>query len=124
MIALDRHLGKALAMRNVLADLVAVVDLKRKVIEEGVLGVPEVGIGNAALGMAVDALARSDHILAIAERIHDATCALGNRIERDQSGIALAVRAEPKVDQMRGGTRMRYTSRKMPDAHHMSWSSM
>ena len=104
MIALDRHLGKALAMRNVLADLVAVVDLKRKVIEEGVLGVPEVGIGNAALGMAVDALARSDHILAIAERIHDATCALGNRIERDQSGIALAVRAEPKVDQMRGGT--------------------
>ena len=104
MIALDRHLGKALAMRNVLADLVTVVDLKRKVIEEGVLGVPEVGIGNAALGMAVDALARSDHVLAIAERKHDAGSALGHRIERDQSGIALAVRAEPKVDQVRGGT--------------------
>ena len=104
MIALDRHLGKALAMRNVLADLVTVVDLKRKVIEEGVLGVPEVGIGNAALGMAVDALARSDHVPAIAERKHDAGSALGHRIERDQSGIALAVRAEPKVDQVRGGT--------------------
>ena len=104
MIALDRHLGKPLAMRNVLADIVAVVDLKRKVIEEGVLGVPEVGIGNAALGMAVDALARSDHALAIAERIHNAGSALGHRIERDQSGIALAVRAEPKVDQVRGGT--------------------
>ena len=104
MIALDRHLGKTLAMRNELADLVTVVDLKRKVIEEGVLGIPEVGIGHAALGMAVDALARSDHILAIAERIHDAGSALGHRIERDQSGIALAVRAEPKVDQVRGGT--------------------
>ena len=104
MIALDRHLGKTLAMRNVLADLVTVVDLKRKIVEEGVLGIPEVGIGHAALGMAVDALARSDHILAIAERIHDAGSALGHRIERDQSGIALAVRAEPKVEQMRGGT--------------------
>ena len=104
MIALDRHLGKTLAMRNVLADLVTVVDLKRKVIEEGVLGVPEVGIGHAAFGMAVDALTRSHHVLAIAERIHDVACALGNRIERNQSGIALAVRAEPKVDQMRGGT--------------------
>ena len=104
MIALNRHLGKTLAMRNVFADLVAVVDLKRKVIEEGVLGIPEVGIGNAALGMAVDALARSDHVLAIAERKHDAGSALGHRIERDQSGIALAVRAEPKVDQVRGGT--------------------
>ena len=104
MIALDRHLGKPLAMRNVLADLVAVVDLKRKVIEEGVLGVPEVGIGNAALGMAVDALARSHHVLAIVERKHDAGSALGHRIERDQSGIAHAVHAEPKVDQVRGGT--------------------
>ena len=103
MIALDRHLGKTLAMRNVLADLVAVVDLKRKVIEEGVLGVPEVGIGNAALGMSVDALTRSDHVLAIAERIHNAGSALGHRIERDQGNIALAVRAEPKVDQLRGG---------------------
>ena len=104
MIALDRHLGKTLAMRNVLADLVTVVDLKRKVIEEGVLGVPEVGIGHVAFGMAVDALTRSHHVLAIAERKHDAGSALGHRIERDQSGIALAVRAEPKVDQMRGGT--------------------
>ena len=104
MIALDRHLGKTLAMRNVLADLVTVVDLKRKVIEEGVLGVPEVGIGHVAFGMAVDALTRSHHVLAIAERKHDAGSALGHRIERDQSGIALAVRAEPKVYQMRGGT--------------------
>ena len=104
MIALDRHLGKSLVMRNVLADLVAVVDLKRKVIEEGVLGIPEVGIGHAALGMAVDALARSHHVLAITERKHNAGSSLGNRIERDQSGIALAVRAEPKVDQVRGGT--------------------
>ena len=103
MIALNRHLGKTLAMRNVLADLVAVVDLKRQVIEEGVLGVPEVGIGNAALGMAVDALTRSHHVLAIAERIHNAGSALGHRIERDLSGVALAVRAEPKVDQVRGG---------------------
>ena len=83
MIALDRHLGKTLAMRNVLADLVTVVDLKRKVIEEGGLGVPEVGISNAALGMAVDALARSHHVLAIAERIHNAGSSLGHRIERD-----------------------------------------
>ena len=104
MIALDRHLGKALAMRDVLADLVTVVDLKRKVIEEGSLGIPEVGIGHAALDMAVDALARSHHVLAIAERKHNAGRALGNRIERNQSGIALAVRAEPKVDQVRGGT--------------------
>ena len=104
MIALDRHLGKALAMRNVLADLVTVVDLKRKVIEEGVLGIPEVGIGHAALGMAIDALTRSHHVLAIAERKHDAGSALGHRIERNQSGIALAVRAEPKVDQVCGGT--------------------
>ena len=104
MIALDRHLGKALAMRDVLADLVTVVDLKRKVIEEGVLGIPEVGIGHAALGMAVDALARSHHVLAIAERKHDAGSALGHRIERNQSGIALAVRAEPKVDQVCSGT--------------------
>ena len=104
MIALDRHLGKTLAMRNVLADLVTVVDLKRKVIEEGVLGVPEVGIGHVAFDMAVDALTRSHHVLAIAERKHDAGSALGHRIERDQSGIALAVRAEPKVYQMRGGT--------------------
>ena len=104
MIALDRHLGKTLAMRDVLAHLVAVVDLKRKIVEEGVLGIPEVGIGHAALGMAVDALTRSHHVLAIAERKHNAGSALGNRIERDQSGIALAVRAEPKVDQVRGGT--------------------
>ena len=54
--------------------------------------------------MAVDALTRSHHAPAIAERIHNAGSALGNRIERNQSGIALAVRAEPKVDQMRGGT--------------------
>ena len=91
-------------MRDVLAHLVAVVDLKRKIVEEGVLGIPEVGIGHAALGMAVDALTRSHHVLAIAERKHNAGSALGNRIERDQSGIALAVRAEPKVDQVRGGT--------------------
>ena len=103
MVALDRHLGKALAMRHVLADHVAIVDLKRKVIEEGVLRIPEVGLGHGALGMAVDALARSHHVLAIAERKHDAGSALGHRIERDQSGIALAVRAKPKVDQVRGG---------------------
>ena len=104
MVALDGDLGEALTVGHVLADLVAVVDLKRQVIEEGVLGIPEVGIDNAALGMAVDALARSDHVLAIAERKHDAGSALGHRIERDQSDIALAVRAEPKVDQVRGGT--------------------
>ena len=104
MVTLDGDLGETLTVRHVLADLVAIVDLKRKVVEEGVLGVPEVGIGNGALGVAVDALARGDHALAVAERKHDAACALGNRIERNQSGIALAVRAEPKVDQVRGGT--------------------
>ena len=104
MIVLDRHLGKTLAMRNVLADFVTVVDFKRKVIEEGVLGIPEVSIGHAALGMAVDTLTRSHHVPAIAERIHNAGSALSHRIERDQSVIALAVRAEPKVDQVRGGT--------------------
>ena len=103
MVALNRHLGKALAMRHVLADHVAIVDLKRKVVEEGVLGIPEVGVGHGALGMAVDALARSHHVLAIAERKHDAGSALGHRIERNQSGVALAVRTEPKVDQVRGG---------------------
>ena len=80
MIALDRHLGKTLAMRDVFADLVTVVDLKRKVIEEGILGIPEVGIGHAALGMAVDALTRSHHVLAITERKHNAGSSLGNRI--------------------------------------------
>ena len=103
MVALDGDLGEALTMRHVFADLVAVVDLKRQVVEEGVLGVPEVSVGNGALGVAVDALARGDYVLAVAERKHDAACALGDRIERDQSGIALAVRAEPKVDQVRGG---------------------
>ena len=102
MVALDGDLGETLTMRHVFADLVAVVDRKRQIIEEGVLGVPEVGIGNGALGVTVDALARSNHVLAVAERKHNAACALGDRIERDQSGIALAVRAEPKVDQVRG----------------------
>ena len=102
MVALDGDLGETLTVGHVLAGLVAVVDLKRKVVEEGVLGVPEVGIGNGALGVTV-ALARGNHVLAVAERKHDAACALGNRIERDQSGIALAMRAEPKVDQVRGG---------------------
>ena len=104
MVALDGDLGETLTMRHVLADLIAVVDLKRKIVEEGVLGVPEVSIGNGALGMTVDALARSNHALAVAERKHDTACTLGNRIERNQSGIALAVRTEPKVDQVRGRT--------------------
>ena len=103
MVVLDGDLGETLTVGHVLADLVAVVDLKRKVIEEGILGVPEMGIGNGTLGVTVDALARSNHVLAVAERKYDAACALGDRIERDQSGIALAVRAEPKVDQVRGG---------------------
>ena len=104
MVALDGDLGETLTVGHVLADLVAVVDLKRQVVEEGVLGVPEVGIGNGALGVTLDALARGNHVLAVAERKHDAACALGNRIERNHSGIALAVRAEPKVDQVRGRT--------------------